>query len=146
MYNYKELFYRNYFYTQMETMSLSTPTAWLMRAKSFNTLWHECLDFLHNDPPPNLSDIEQKFYYHQSQMFLEQKLNCQLTALTLVYEANNQSEPIVLSIDENEKGIAGDGVFYSLYPKGQFHLACHIPKDELLKNLTQAQCEFFGLI
>lgn len=127
-------------------MSDITPTAWLMRAKLFNTLWHECLDFLHSDPPPDLSEIEQKFYQHKAQMLLQQKANCQITALNLVYQADYPTERIVLTIDPDEKGIDGDGVFYSLYPQGQFHLACHIPKDELLKNLTQKQCEFFNIV
>lgn len=125
---------------------MNSPSHWLARANYFNRLWHKCLDFLHSDPPPNLSETEQHFFQHKAQMLLQQKANCQITALNLVYQADYPAEPIILTIDPNEKGIDGDGVFYSLYPQGQFHLACHIPKDELLKNLTQAQCEFFKIM
>lgn len=124
----------------------------LKQAHYFNGLWHDMIDKLYQEPTTNIDEVQRQLYEAQVSLFLQQKTDCQITALHMAYHhalENNLSYDecqVVLQYDPNEKGISGDGVFYGLYPKNEFKLACHIPKDELLNHLTVKQQQFFNLI
>lgn len=123
----------------------------LFNAKYFNKLWHAQIEFVNSSQLSNLSLIEQEFLYVYVSALLTQKTSCQMTALYIAYDKamqNNldyESCSLVLELDAGEKGVDGNGVYYGLYPKGRFDLACHILKEELLLFLTEKQREFFKL-
>lgn len=124
----------------------------LVNAKYFNRLWHSQIEFVNSSQLSHLSLIEQEFIHVYIHALLAQKTNCQMTALCIVYDKaiqsnwNYESCGLVLELDANEKGVDGNGVYYGLYPKGRFDLACHIPKEKLLDGLTYKQQQFFNLI
>lgn len=122
----------------------------LRNASYFNKLWHESMEIkLHG--MSKLSAIEQNWQNEQTKVLLQQKISCQVTALDIAYQQailqgqTYQDCQVVLELDEAETGVSGEGVYYSLYPKGRFDLACHIPKDKLADYLTQKQRAFFNL-
>lgn len=133
----------------LEILQTQNPSSWLIRAAHYNRLWHQCDDFLRAEITVKLSENESRYYNSRRTLLLNQKQNCQLTALRLTYsdsQLTGQLEhDLVLEIDPYEKGISGDGVFYSLYTQQQPHSKCHIPYRILLENLTKKEQVFFNL-
>lgn len=120
---------------------------WLNYAKYFNDLWHS-LDYLHDEhfDTTSFNKDELNLYQAQQMAFITQKNHCQLTALHLAYQQANQ-QVISVTLDTNEQGIHGDGIFYSVYAYGKSpDTGLHIPKDILFNGLTQSQQQFFNLI
>ena len=132
-----------------QVLKIQEPLYWLIRAAHYNRLWHQCDDFLRADSCSELSDIESNYYQIRRTLLLNQKQNCQLTALRLTYSKHQLAEShkysLVIELDPHEKGVKGDGVFYSLYAHQQPHNKCHIPYRVLLENLTTKEQRFFNL-
>jgi hypothetical protein len=139
----------------LQPLQIHDPSSWLIHASYYNRLWHQCDDFLRTDPLPELSDTEDSYYKSRRSMLLNQKLNCQLTALRMAYSQVQKKETLehdlVLVIDPDEKGIKGDGIFYSLYAQHSLTTnsltttKCHIPYSALLENLTEKEQLFFNI-
>ncbi len=121
---------------------LDDPKRWLIQAQYFNRLWHSNDDYLRENET-TLDESTKAYYQQYNYSLLNQKQNCQLTALRLAV-ANNNTE-IILELDPHEKGIHGEGIFYSLYPQGEHNLGCHIPKHALMDYLTTKQLAFFQI-
>lgn len=125
------------------------PSSWLVHAAYYNGLWHQCDDSLRTTPLLKLSETENNYYKSRRTLLLNQKQNCQLTALRLTYSESqlkkNSDHDIVLVLDPHEKGVSGESVFYSLYSHQQPNYRCHIPYSVLLENLTTKEQDFFNL-
>lgn len=121
---------------------LDDPKYWLTKARHFNRLWHECDDHLRSIQD-TLSEHERHYQEQYCLLLRNQKQDCQLTALRLA--VLSETTDIILELDHHEKGVHGDGVFYSLYPKDDFYTGCHIPKHALEEYLTPKQLAFFNI-
>lgn len=133
----------------LQPLQVQDPSSWMIHASYYNHLWHQCDDFLRTDPLPELSETEDKYYKSRRTTLLNQKQNCQLTALRLTYTESqltaSPEQKLVLVLDPHEKGINGDGVFYSLYAHQHPNSKCHIPRSTLLENLTTKEQIFFNI-
>lgn len=133
----------------LKILQIPDPSSWLIYAAYYNRLWHQCDDFLRTNPPPKLSETENSYYKSRRTMLLNQKQNCQLTALRLTYSEYQLKESsehdLVLELDPHEKGMNDDGVFYSLYSQRHPNSRCHIPYSALLENLTKKELAFFNI-
>lgn len=133
----------------LEPLQIQDQSNWLIHAAYYNGLWHQCDDFLRTNPPPELSKTESSYYKSKCTLLLNQKKNCQITALRLTYSENelegSSEHGLVLELDPNEKGVNGDGVFYSLYSHRHPKVRCHIPYSDLLENLTTKELSFFNI-
>lgn len=129
--------------------SLDNPIFYLKNAKCFNGLWHKTQELLFSNI--EMSETDKLLMSAEIAMYLAQKQSNQLTALRKAYDKaqmlgmDYDECGLVLALDPNEKGVSGEGVYYGLYPVGQFDLACHIPKESLLAGLTVRECQFFNL-
>lgn len=130
-------------------LQIQEPSSWLIHAAYYNRLWHQCDGFLRTESPAELSETEDSYYRSRRTVLLNQKLNCQLTALRVAYSKVQLKEvlehDLVLVLDPYEKGINGDGVFYSLYAHENLNVKCHIPHADLLENLTAKEQIFFNI-
>lgn len=133
----------------LEPLQIQNPSSWLIHASYYNRLWHQCDDFLRTDSLPDFSEAEDSYYKSRRTLLLNQKQNCQLTALRLTYSDGHQKDSsehdLVLVLDSHEKGVNGEGVFYSLYARQHPDSRCHIPHSALLENLTTKELIFFNL-
>lgn len=133
----------------LEPLQTQDASTWLIHAVYYNNLWHQCDDYLRTNPLPELSKVENNYYKSRRTLLLNQKQNCQLTALRLTYSESQLNEylehDLILMLDPDEKGINGDGVFYSLYARQHPDRKCHIPYSVLLENLTKKEQIFFNL-
>jgi len=133
----------------LEPLQIQDVSTWLIHAADYNKLWHQCDDFLRTKPPPELSENENNYYRSQRTLLLNQKQSCQLTALRLTYSQNQLNEysehDLILVLDPDEKGVNGDGIFYSLYARQYPDRKCHIPHSILLENLTTKELVFFNI-
>lgn len=121
---------------------MDDPKYWLTQAQYFNRLWHDSEDYLRTNED-TLDDKTKEYHKQHCRLLLNQKQDCQLTALRLAVLAKDTD--VVLELDHHEKGIKGDGIFYSLYPKDDPYLGCHIPKHALMAYLTAKQLAFFDI-
>lgn len=133
----------------LEPLQIQDVSIWLIHAAYYNNLWHQCDNFLRTSPLPELNKTENSYHKSQRTLLLNQKQNCQLTALRLTYsesQLNEYSEhDLILIIDPYEKGMNGDGIFYSLYVRQHPDRKCHIPHNVLLENLTTKELVFFNI-
>lgn len=133
----------------LEPLHTQDASIWLIHASYYNSLWHQCDEFLRTNPIPELSKTEDSYHKSQRTLVLNQKQNCQLTALRLTYsesQLNEYSEhDLILVLDPDERGVSGDGIFYSLYARQYPDRKCHIPHSALLENLTTKELVFFNI-
>lgn len=131
----------------LSILDVNSEHDWLIHANYYNRLWHQCIDFIHSDAFLDKSEAEKIFYEHEKRLLLNQKVNCQVTALRTAYTKSkidpNYQHKLTLALDEDERGVNGDGVFYTLYSNNNPNEKCHIPHRDLERHLTQSEKEFF---
>lgn len=131
----------------LSILDVNSEHDWLVHASYYNRLWHQCIDLIHSDVFLDKSEAEKSFYEQEKRLLLNQKINCQITALKTVYTKSrldpDYQHELTLVLDENEHGVSGDGVFYTLYSNNNPNEKCHIPHEDLKKHLTKSEKYFF---